>query len=124
MNLRARMRMDERGVSIVETLIALLILTTAVMALLTAAGWAGRATSTSRRDLQWWAALQWKADSLSGIDSAAVTAGNDVVNGYDVSWEVYPGTLTRVAVFTKGPSILNPRDSVGDTVMVYLGSAP
>lgn len=119
MKIRERSDSDERGVSIIETIVSLLILTTVVVGLLTSTGWANRATATSRRDLQWWAALQWKADSLMGVDSATVVAGSDSVNGYSVSWNVYPGTLTKVEVIVAGESILNG-DEVSDTLMVYL----
>lgn len=122
MKKRVHKRSGESGVSIIETLVGLLILTVAVMSLLGASGWAGRATATSRRDLQWWAALEWKADSLSGVDSATVTDGTGVVNGYPISWTVYPGTLTRVEVVVEGASILNAYNIVSDTVTVYLGS--
>ena len=111
---------NERGSTIVEVMIALVVLTTAVTALVASTGFSSRALVSSRRDLQWWAALQWKADSLMAVDSASATDGSDAVNGYPVSWTVQPGVPTRVEVVVGGAqSILNDVD-LADTVVVYL----
>ena len=112
---------DERGVSIVETVTGILILTTTVLSLVATTGWANRATVTARRDLQWWSALQWKADSLMAVDSASAGDGTDVVNGYPLSWTVTRGAATRVDIVIRGTSILNDA-AIADTLSVYLGS--
>ena len=112
---------DESGVSMVETIVALMILLTTVTTLVAGTGLANRSFATSRRDLQWWSALQWKADSLMGLDSTAVFDSSDVVNGYPVSWSVFPGSIPRrvEVVVGGGQSIVNGR-AVADTVVVYL----
>ena len=119
---RAGARRGEQGVTIIETLVGLLILTVAVMGLAMTSGWAGRITATSRRDLQWWAALQWKADSLSALDPDSISRGEDVVNGYTVKWRIRRDGVRRVLVWVEGQSILNAYADVGDTLVVYLGS--
>ena len=111
---------NERGSTVVEVMIALIVLTTAVTALVASTGFSSRSLVTSRRDLQWWAALQWKADSLMAVDSASAIDGADSVNGYPMSWTVHPGVPTRVDVVVGGAqSILNDA-ALADTVVVYL----
>ena len=87
---------NERGVSLIEVMVAMVMLTSALLGLASAAGLALRTTVRGRQDLQLWAAVQWKADSLVALGWGNVTNGSDTFQGYPMSWTVSGTNLERI----------------------------
>ncbi len=92
---RAEQVRDERGFSLIEVVIGMVILSTALLGLSGAAGLALQTTVRGRQEIQMWAAVQWKADSLISLGWGNVATGSDTVNGYPVAWTV-SGTGTNL----------------------------
>lgn len=114
-----RRRLDERGVSLVETTVGIVVLMTALVGLLGATGLAARATVQGRRDLLWWSAVQWKGDSLLALGAGNVADGSDVVNGYPVSWAVSGGDPERLDLVIERKMSAGD-GTVQDTLVLYL----
>ena len=110
---------DERGVSLIEVMIAMVMLTSAVLGLASAAGLAMRTTIRGRQDMQLWAAVQWKADSLISLGWGNVTNGSDTFHGYPMSWTVSGTTLERIDLLVDHAS-LTTGATIRDTLILYL----
>ncbi len=110
---------DERGVSLVEVIVGMVILASGVMSLAGAAGLAMRTTVRGRQDMQLWAAVQWKADSLVSLGWGNVTYGSDTVHGYPMSWTVSGTDLQQIELLTDHPS-LTTGATIRDTLVLYL----
>jgi len=111
---------DERGASLIEVMVAMVVLTSALLGLAGAAGVALRSTIQGRQDLQLWAAVQWTADSLFSVGAGNVTNGSDVVQGRGVSWTVSGADPLRIELLVDRPN--RNAQTVQDTVLLYLGS--
>lgn len=79
---------DERGVALVEVMVAMVLLTTVLLSLAAATGHAARQMAFSRRDMDVWSALQSQAESLMAVGYSNVTSGSATVRGYPVTWTV------------------------------------
>ncbi len=112
--LQGKRALNELGVSLVEVIVGMVILTSAVMSLAGAAGLAMRITARGREDIQLWAAVQWKADSL--VSLGLVTNGSDTVHGYPMSWTV-TGNQIELLVDHGG---LTTGVTIRDTLILYL----
>ncbi len=117
---------DERGVSLVEIMIAIVLLGTAIMSLASAAGLAMRTTVRGREDLQVWAAVQRKGDSLVARGAGNITTGSDVVEGRAISWTVgswTPGgpSPQRIDLVVDRAAMVNLA-IVKDTIVLYLSN--
>lgn len=110
---------DERGMSLIETMVAMVILTSALLGLAGAAGLALRNTTRGREDMQLWAAVQWKADSLISVGWGNVTNGSDTVHGYPMSWTVSGTDVERIDLLVDHPSLLTGA-VIQDTLIMYL----
>ncbi len=104
---------DERGLSLIEVMVAMVMLTSALLGLGSAAGLAVRTTVRGRQDLQLWAAVQWKADSL--VSLGIVTNGSDTVHGYPMSWTV---SGKKIELFVDHAS-LTTGATIRDTLVLY-----
>lgn len=111
---------DERGVSLVEIMVAMVLLGTAVMSLASAAGLAMRTTVRAREDLQVWAVVQRKADSLMALGAGNITAGSDVVGGRAISWTVSGANPERIDLVVDRAAM--NLAIVKDTVVLYLSN--
>jgi prepilin-type N-terminal cleavage/methylation domain-containing protein len=76
------------GVSLVEVLIGIVILSIALLGLAAAGGVAARQVYTGRVDMARWAALQQQLESVIARGYDSVTAGSATVQGYPMSWTV------------------------------------
>lgn len=91
-------RRDERGFSVLEILVGVIVLSVTLLGL-AAAGWvAARQAYVSQQDLEVWAAVQEQADSLMIVSYANVTTGSAEVQGYPMTWTV-SGTNPKKVVF-------------------------
>ena len=111
---------DERGVSLVEIMVAIVLLATAVMSLASAAGLAMRTTVRAREDLRAWAVVQRKADSLVAQGAGNITAGSDVVGGRAISWTVSGANPERIDLVVDRAAM--NLAIVKDTVVLYLSN--
>ena len=112
---------DERGVSLIEVMVGLVMLTLALLALASAAGLALRTTARAGEDLQLWAAVQWTADSLVSMGAGNVVSGSGVVQGRAVSWTV-SGTDPRRIDLVVDRRRMTDLAIVKDTLVLYLSN--
>ena len=89
----SRATLDDRGISLVEVLVAIIILGGALASIAAAGGHAARQVAGSRRDLNVSAAVQSQMETLrtrgyKGISSGNTSADTAVVNGYWMEWTV------------------------------------
>jgi Tfp pilus assembly protein PilV len=98
---RLRKRLDERGITLLEVMIAVLVLTVSLLMLLNMAmvalggnDWANKATLASQL-------VQEKLEQLRATSSGTLTDGSDSVNGLARSWDIsYAGNHLRRAAVT------------------------
>ena len=110
---------DERGVSLIEVMVAMVMLTSALLGLASAAGLALRTTVRGRQDMNLWAAVQWKADSLVSLGWGNVTNGSDTFHGYPMSWTVSGTNLEQIDLLVDHAS-LTTGATLQDTLVLYL----
>ena len=95
---RAPARQPRRGVSLVEILIASLMMTVAVMGLLGASNNVSRQMGAGRRQMMAASAAQRRLDSLQSLSCAALTAagsGSGMSHGIRELWSVSGSGATR-----------------------------
>ena len=110
---------DERGVSLIEVMISMVMLTSAVLGLASAAGLAMQITVRGRQDMQLWAAVQWKADSLVSLGWGNVANGSETVHGYPMSWTVSGTNIQQIDLLVDHAS-LRTGATIQDTLHLYL----
>ncbi len=110
---------DERGVSLIEAMIGLVILAVVLLGLAGSAGLAMRQTASGRQDMQMWAAVQWTVDSLFMVGAGNVTNGQDVVHGFPMKWTTDGATPERIVLEVNRVSVTS-KLAMTDTVMFYL----
>ncbi len=87
---------NERGASLIEAMVGMLLMTLVLLGIGQAMGSAMRATARGGSDLKLWADVQRKADSLTALSGATVISGSDVVGGRSISWTVTGSNPVRV----------------------------
>jgi Tfp pilus assembly protein PilV len=116
---------ERDGFSIVELLVAVTLLSSAIISL---AGAASRGLShlgSARQDLQYSADVQQVTDSLVGVGWNHVSTGSSTIRGRPVSWTV--STLSPnsqrvdVKVFRRGQAAVNL--TYTDTVTIFLAKS-
>ena len=93
---RAYSARNERGASLIEAMVGIVLMTVVLLGIGQAMGSAMRAIAHSGQDLQLWADVQRKADSLTALSAATLVSGSDVVGGRDISWTVTGSNPVRV----------------------------
>ncbi len=116
---KAERARDERGLSLIEVMIAIVVLATALLALSGAAGLAVRTTVRGQQEIQMWSAVQWKADSLISLGWGNVTAGSDTVNGFPMSWTVSGTNLEQIDLSVDHQSLATGA-MIRNTLTLYL----
>jgi hypothetical protein len=81
-------------------MVGMLLMTLVLLGIGQAMGSAMRATARGGRDLQLWADVQRKADSLTALSAATVVSGSDVVGCRSISWTVTGSNPVRVDLTT------------------------
>ncbi len=114
----------EPGFSLLEVLIAVVVLSVGVLALGAAAMFSLRDMNRSRRDTQYWADVQQVTDSLLGVGWNVVVAGSTTIRGRAMSWTVTTvnSKSQKVRVLVSHSRYTNPSATVQDTVLLYLAS--
>ena len=79
---------DERGVSMIELLVLMVILSGALMSLAAAMGYAYTNLGRSNMDMDAYAAQQSQVEALINADYNSVASGSSTIGGYNMSWTV------------------------------------
>ncbi len=93
---RVARKSNERGASLIEAMVGMVMMTLILLSLGQAMGFAMQMTVRGREDLRLWADVQQKADSLMTVSVASVVSGSDVVSGRNISWTVTGSNPVRV----------------------------
>jgi Tfp pilus assembly protein PilV len=121
----ARMKvMNERGVSLVEALVALILMSIGLLSLAQAAALGLRVTARARSDMQYYADEQQVMDSLMSRGWNRVISGSTTIRGRPVTWTVT--TLSpksqRILMTLQRPKYLKPGQMTTDTLIVFLAN--
>ncbi|MGD2154066.1 MAG: prepilin-type N-terminal cleavage/methylation domain-containing protein [Gemmatimonadales bacterium] len=111
---------ERRGVSLVEILIGIVILTVALLGLAAAGGVAAQQVYQGRQDMHRWVALQQQLETLVATGYDSLSAGSATVQGYPMSWAVSgtdPKQITLVMERENFAGLM-----VEDTVTTYLAN--
>ena len=83
----ARVR-SERGITLVETLVMIIITSVTLLSLAAAMGYAYRNLGHSRMDMNAYAATQAQLETLVNVHYDSIASGSSSINGYSLSWTV------------------------------------
>lgn len=112
-------KLDERGISLIEVIVSVIMLSTALLSLASAAGLAMRTTARGREDLRSWAAVQRVADSLTARGAGNVASGSGTVQGRALSWTVSGANPERIDLIVDRRR-MSDMVIVQDTLVFYL----
>lgn len=112
---------NERGLSLIEAMIGVIILSIVLLGLAASAGLAIRQTARGRQDMQMWAAVQWTVDSLVSVGAGNVANGQAVVQGFPMKWTTDLGSPEQIILEVDRLS-MTTKLTIKDTVVFYLSS--
>ena len=104
----------KRGFSLVEVMIAMTLMSVAIMSLAGAAALSLSQMGKARQDLQYSADVQQVADSLVGVGWNHVSSGSATIRGRPVSW-----TVTTASASSQKLDILVERRGQASQTTVY-----
>jgi prepilin-type N-terminal cleavage/methylation domain-containing protein len=119
-DLRASRLKGERGLTLVEILVAVTILSIGLLAVASGSSAAARQVLTGRRDVGVWSAVQQEAEVLTGLGYKKVKTDSAVVQGYPLQWTVTgtnPKKLVLQATWTN-----TSMKVVKDTLVLYFAA--
>lgn len=79
---------SERGITLVETLVMIIITSVTLLSLAAAMGYAYRNLGHSRIDMDAYAAQQSQLETLINVHYDSIAAGSSTINGYSLTWTV------------------------------------
>lgn len=109
---------DERGFSLVEILISLLIFSVALLGLCAAGSVAARQVYMGRQDMARWSAVQEQIESLMSQGYDGVTSSTATVQGYPMTWTVSGTDPKRIELTLERANYLG--QTVQDTFVTFL----
>jgi prepilin-type N-terminal cleavage/methylation domain-containing protein len=109
---------EREGVTLIEVLIGVIILSVALLGLAAAGGVAARQVYMGRVDMGRWAALQQQLETLVSEGYANVTDGSATVQGYPMSWVVTGMDPKQITLVMTRENFRG--ETVQDTVVTYL----
>jgi prepilin-type N-terminal cleavage/methylation domain-containing protein len=107
----------ERGFSLVEVLVAVMVLSVTLLGLSAAGGAAARQVHKGRTDMQAWAAVHQQVEGLKRVGYDCVTDSSAVVQGYPIAWTV-SGTNPKQVLLTVDRTKFSGA-AVQDTLLLY-----
>ncbi len=112
-------RLNARGVSIIEVMVALIIFTFAVLALATTGFISAQTLRSGRSYMTATAAAQTKLDSLTaqGWTALGGMSGSETVQGFPVTWEVQGDNPRRIILVVHRQTA---KKVYADTVVTYV----
>jgi len=111
---------ESDGVSLIEVLIGVIILTLALPGLAAAGGVAARQVYMGRVDMARWVAVQQQLETLVAAGYDSVSAGSDTVQGYPMSWTVSGVDPKQVTLVLERENYRG--QTVMDTVVTYMAN--
>ena len=112
----------ERGFSLVEALVGIIILALGLLSLASAASLGLAQMTRARQDMQYFADVQQEMDSLVNRGWGKVSSGSTTIRGRQMTWTVTTlspnSQVLKVAVRRRGYQNMNKWTS--DTLVVYL----
>lgn len=119
---RATPAKSRKGFSLVEVMVAMTLLSVAMMSLAGAAALGLSQMGKARQDLQYSADVQQVTDSLVGVGWNKVTSGSATVRGRAMNWTVttVSANSQRLDVFVFRRGQANVSATYTDTVRVFL----
>ena len=97
---------DRGGFTLIEVMVALIILTVGVLGLAGTTVWVVRQSTLAELTTERSAAVQTVVEQLRASDYTGLAAGSDSVGRFDVSWSVAAGNRSKlVTVVTVGPGL-------------------
>jgi len=109
---------DERGFSIVEVVISLVIFAVAMTGLVSMSVLGSEQLRVAGDEDERWAVSQEKLEELIARDTANLTSGSDTIRGYPLGWTVTKGDPSKVVL------LVTARDgsplSRTDTLVTYV----
>ena len=109
---------DEGGFSLVEALIAVIILVLGALAVASTVSTSAGHMQSGERDLRLWSAIRAKMDELAALGYAGVTAGSETVDGFAMSWSVQGTTPKKIILEVQAGGYW--RLAEADTIVLYL----
>ncbi len=115
-------RAAERGFSLVEVLVAMIIFVVGVLGLASAATLGLAQLARARQDHQYYADLQQEMDSLGSLGWGKVKSGSTTIRGRTITWTVStPGANSQlVTVIAQRRGYQNRNQLTRDSLVVYL----
>ena len=113
-------RQDDRGASLIEVLVSVMILSLAVSGLSGAGILAGTQLRVSRSDMRVYKAAQSQMELLTSMDYDSLTNGSTEIDGYPVVWTVEGSGPKKLTMVIEREGI--QRAAVADTFVTYLAS--
>jgi prepilin-type N-terminal cleavage/methylation domain-containing protein len=113
---------ERRGFSLIEVLIAVILLSLVALGLAVAATFALSQVAKAGQDLRYSADVQQVADSLVAAGYNSVTSGSESIRGRSVSWTVSnPSAKSRqIEMVVQRRGMANSGATYSDTVRLYL----
>ena len=94
------------GFTLVEVIVALIILTVGVLGLAATTIWVVRQSTLAELTTERSAAVQTVVEQLRASDYASLAAGSDTVGRFDVTWSIVDGNRSKlVTLVTVGPGL-------------------
>lgn len=122
---RGHSRADRRGFSLVEVMIAMTLLSVAMMSIAGAAALGLSQMMKARQDLQYSADIQQVADSLIGAGWNRVSTGSGTVRGRAMNWTV--NTLSpssqKIDIVVQRRGQANATVMYSDTITVFVSKS-
>jgi len=116
---------DRRGFSLVEVIIAMTLLSVAIMSIAGAAALGLAQMGRARQDLQYSADVQQVADSLIGAGWNRVSSGSEIIRGRQVAWTVnnVNAASQKIDIVVQRRGQANATSVFSDTVTVFVSKS-
>jgi prepilin-type N-terminal cleavage/methylation domain-containing protein len=114
----------ERGMSLIEVMVGLVVMAVGLMSLMPATFLAMRQTARAKDDVTYWADVQQVTDSLIAKGWNNVAAGSTSVRGRAISWTVSASGANAQQITLIAPryGYTQARILTQDTLVVYLSN--
>jgi prepilin-type N-terminal cleavage/methylation domain-containing protein len=119
MMMRRRLK-EEKGVSLIEVLIGVVILAIALLGLAAAGGVAARQVYNGRLDMARWAAIQEQIESLVAVGYDSISGGSGTVQGYPMTWTVTGTDPKEIMLVITRENYA--KQTVQDTLITYMAN--
>ena len=117
MRMPSRLRLED-GLSLIEGLIGIVLLSVALLSLTYAAANSARQIHRARQHMSRWTAVQHQLETLLAQDHDAVASGSAMVQGFPVSWTVSGSDPKQVQFVVQYPA--NSGATLADTLVAFI----